>query len=589
MGWEFWFTLAVVFAMIVGLIQERLTPDTLVLGALVILLLAGVVDPSSGLAGFASQSFFTVGALFVIAAALQHTGALQRLASSVLGASSGLRTNLFRLTGLTALGSAFLNNTPIVAMLLPGVVSWGRRVGTSPSKLLIPLSYAAIVGGVCTLIGTSTNLVVSGLLEAQGSPGFSMFELAWVGIPCALISIVFLSLLGPRMLPDRIDVLNPAGDSSREYLVEMRIQGPSELIGKTVENAGLRHLLGLFLVRIERDTGTLSPVGPGEILCDGDRLTFAGVVDTIVELNRAFRGLVPAGNDRPEGREHRWRLHEAVISSGSPLVGQNIRDANFRGRYNAAVIAVHRHGDRIASKIGDIILRPGDVLLLEATQGFERTFRNSSDFYLVSEIDRSEAPRRQHSARASLVLLGVVALAASGLVPIVIAALAGAMGVLALRCLSPGDARGAIDASVLIVIAASLGIARALEQTGVAGVIGSLLVSLSEGLGPYGVLVAVYLVTMLLTELITNNAAAALVFPIAMASAGQLDLDPRPFAVAVAVAASLSLATPLGYQTNLMVYGPGGYRFTDFMRIGVPLQLVLAAVALSSIYVFWPL
>ena len=580
-------TLLVVGLMIVGLVQERLTPDSLVLGALVVLVVAGVVRPEEALPGFASPSMISVGALFVVAAGMRNTGALEIVAARLFGSARSLGQTTLRLAGVTSFASAFMNNTPIVAMLLPTVLGFAKRSRLSPSKLLIPLSYAAVVGGVCTLVGTSTNLVVSGLLEAEGMPGFGMFELAWVGVPCALFTILFLALLAPRYLPERIDVLERAG-AQREYMVELRLEPGSPLVGQTIEQAGLRHLPGLFLARIDREIGPVAPVGPQERLRALDRLTFVGVIETIVDLQR-FRGLVPAVQDRPPDADDRWMLHEAVISTGSPLSGAGVREANFRGRYNAAVVAVHRHGERIQSKIGDIVLRAGDTLLLEAAPGFARSFRDSTDFYLVSEVEESTRPRHHRALHSFLILAAVVGLAAFGIVPIVTAALAGAMAAIALGCLSPGDARRSVDASVLIVIAASLGIARALEQSGAAAAIAGLVVAAGKGLGPLGVLAGVYLVTMLLTELITNNAAAALVFPVATAVAADLGLDPRPFAVAVAVAASLSLATPLGYQTNLMVYGPGGYRFTDFMRLGVPLQLSLGAIALAVISRVWPL
>ncbi len=582
---DFWLTLGILGLMIVGLLQERLTPDTLVFGALVLLMLVGVVEPEEALGGFASSTVFTVLALFIVAGAMQQTGALEGVSRRLFGVAGSLRGTLLRLSGLATLASAFLNNTPIVAVLLPTTLSWAKRMGISPSKLLIPLSYAAVTGGVCTLIGTSTNLVVHGLMQARGMSGLGMFELAWVGVPCALVSIAVVTALAPRVLPERIDALDMVGEDQRRYLVELELRGPSPLIGQTIEAAGLRHLPGLFLVRIERSTGTISPVGPEEKLLRGDRLSLAGVVDTIVDLQK-FRGLVTAVHEQVPRGDVRWSLHEAVVAAGSPLVGQNIRAAGFRGRYNAAVIAVHRHGERVESKIGDIVLRPGDVLLIEAPPGFARSFRNSTDFYLVSEVEGSTPPLHQRSGWASIILAGVVLLAATG-VPVVLAALGGAGAAVALRCIAPGDARSAIDLSVLAVIGASLGLARALDKSGVAGAIAGLLVEAGRGLGPFGVLVAIYLATMLLTEIISNNAAAALVFPIAFAAALQLDVDPRPFSIAVAVAASLSLATPLGYQTNLMVYGPGGYRFSDFLRIGAPLQVILAGIALFLIPRIW--
>jgi len=578
-------TAVIVGSMIVGLVQERLSPDILVFGALVLLMLAGVVDQKDALRGFASPTVVTVAALFVVAGAMRRTGALHQISGFVMGGARRERQALLRLTAVTSVSSAFLNNTPIVAMFLPAVLGWCKQHRVAPSKLLIPLSYAAIVGGVCTLIGTSTNLLVSDLLVGRELPALGLFELAWVGVPCASVALLFLFVFAPRILPERGATLEGAVDDPRHYLVEMVLAPDSPLVGRSVEGAGLRHLPGLFLVRIERETAMVSPVGPDEVLVGGDLLSFAGALETIVDLQQ-FRGLVPAGQVS-RGRGGGWQLHEAVISPASPLVGTSIREAGFRGRYGAAVIAVHRHGEPIQGKLGDVVLRPGDTLLLEGPAGFARSFRDSSDFYLVSRVEGSEAPLHQRTWIATGLLVGVVVVSALGIVPISQAALAGAMGTVALRCLSPGEARGALDASVLVVIASSLGIATAIEQSGLAAALANLLVGVGTALGPVGVLVAVYVATMLLTEVITNNAAAAMVFPVAVAAAAQVGADPRPFAIAVAVSASLSLATPLGYQTNLMVWGPGGYRFRDFLTIGLPLQLLLACVAIASIWTVW--
>lgn len=582
-----WITVAVIVAMFVGLLQERLSPDILVMGAVAILALTGVLQPGQVFAGFASPSVATVAALFVVAGAMRSTGALQDLSQQALGSGGTVRSALVRLTSVTTAASAFLNNTPVVAMLMPAVISWARRRRISPSKLLIPLSYAAIAGGVCTLIGTSTNLVVSNLLTDHQLPPFSMFELSRVGIPCAVVAILYLVLVAPRLLPDRMDSSADPESAARQYLVEMRLEAGAPLAGMTIEQGELRHLPGLFLMRIERDGLVISPVGPDEVLRAEDLLSFVGVAETIVDLQK-FRGLVPQDREDGDAPATGWHLQEIVIAPNSNLIGQNVREVGFRRRFNAAVVAVHRRGERIRSKIGDIRLREGDVLLVEAAAGFSRVFRDSTNFYLLSGMDDAQAPRHGRRFVAWAILVAVVFAAAVGLVPVAIAALAGALGAIATRCLTPAEARGAIDATVLIVIAAALALAKALEQTGIAALVADGVVGVGRAFGPIGVLATIYLATAILTELITNVAAAALIFPIALAAAEATGADARPFAIAVAVAASLSLATPLGYQTNLMVYGPGGYRFTDFLRTGLPLQILLGAVALSVISLLLP-
>jgi di/tricarboxylate transporter len=366
----------------------------------------------------------------------------------------------------------------------------------------------------------------------------------------------------------------------------MRLNDPSPLIGKTIVEAGLRHLPGLFLVRVERPSGTISPVGPDVRLLAGDLLTFAGVVESIVDL-RSYDGLIPTASSRPPDTS-RWELHEAVISPGSPLVGSNIRDAGFRGRYNAAVIAVHRHGERIEGRIGDIVLRPGDTLLIEAAEAFSRTFRYSPDFYLVSRVGDSGAPRRDRAVIAVLILVAMVALAALDVVPIVVSAIGAAMAMVLVGCLSLGEAKRSIDWSVLITIGSALGIAMALEASGAAAFLAKGVAGAGASLGAVGVLGAAIVAAMVLNALVANAAAVAIMFPVAVSAAASLGLDPRPFVVGVTIGASLSMSTPI-YQTNLIVYGPGGYRFTDFTKVGVPLQVLLAIVCLLLIPIVWPL
>jgi di/tricarboxylate transporter len=579
-------TLLVLGVAILLIVREVAPPDAMLFAALVVLMAAGVVTPERALASFGNPAVATIGALFIVAAGMRATGVLESASRTILGRGSGLTRALLRLTSSTAVLSAFIANTPIVAMGVPTVTSWAERNRVSPSRLLIPLSYASILGGICTLIGTSTNLVSHGLLLQAGMPGFTFFELAAIGVPCAVLGTLYLVRAAPRLLTDRVPI-RTIGDDVRRYLVEMRLSDPSPLVGKTILEAGLRHLPGLFLVRVERSGGTISPVGPEVRLLSGDLLTFAGVVETIVDL-RKYVGLTPTASERPSNSSG-WELHEAVVSPGSPLVGSNIRDASFRGRYNAAVIAVHRRGERIEGRIGDIVLRPGDTLLLEAAGAFSRAFRDSSDFYLVSRVGDSASPRRDRAFMAVLILAAMVALVALEILPIVVGALGAGMAMVVFRCISLGEAKRSIDWSVLLTIGSALGIATALEASGAAAVLAEGVAGAGAMFGPIGVLAAAIVAAMALNALVSNTAAAAILFPVVVSAASGLGLDPRPFVVGVTVAASLSFATPIAYQTNLIVYGPGGYRFTDFTKIGVPLQILLAIVCLLLIPIVWPL
>ena len=361
------FTLLVLGVTVFFIARDTVSPDVVLGAALVVLMGAGVIEVEAAFSGFSNPALATIAALFIVAAGLRATGALEVVSERLFRGVETLTPALTRITIATAAVSAFVNNTPVVAMAMPAVGSWSRRTRISPSRLLIPASYASMLGGVCTIIGTSTNLVSDGLLKSHGLEGLGFFELAQIGLPAAVIGLVYLVLVSPRLLTERVPVRDLDGDL-RRYTAEFEIVEPSVLTGKTVEQAGLRRLPGLFLVRIERETGSIAPVGPEVRLFPEDRLTFAGVLETIVDLRR-FRGLEPVAeesrHDRPAGME----LHEAVVSPGSPLVGTSVRDANFRGRYNSAVIAVHRHGERIDSRIGDIVLRPGDTCFWRLHRG----------------------------------------------------------------------------------------------------------------------------------------------------------------------------------------------------------------------------
>jgi len=586
--WEGWFSVAVV-ALVVGLLAAtRLAADIVLVAGVTILLLSGVLTPPEALAGLANEGMATVAVLYVVAAALRETGAIGWIVQGVLGRPRNLSGAQLRLMAPVVGLSAFLNNTPVVAMFLPAVVDWARQNRLPVSKLLIPLSYAAILGGTLTLIGTSTNLVVSGLMSAHPSlPSLAMFDITWVGLPSAVVGVAYLVFFGRWLLPDRKPVMSDL-DDARQYTVEMMVQAGSPLAGKTIEEAGLRHLPGMFLVEIERDGAILPAIGPHQRLRDNDRLVFAGIVDSVVDLQR-IRGLVPASDQvfklavpRPERC-----LTEAVVSDSCPLVGKSIREGRFRNVYNAAVIAVARNGERIQRKIGDIVLRPGDTLLLEAEPGFVDRQHNSRDFFLVSRLPDSRPLREDRAFIAVAILIGMVVVATLEWMSMLQAAMLAAGLLLLTRCITGNAARGAVDWEVLIAIAASFGLGHALEKTGAAQFIAASMIQLAQG-DPWVTLAVVYLVTMLFTELITNNAAAVLVFPIALATSGSLGVSFMPFAIAIMMAASASFSTPIGYQTNLMIYGPGGYRFTDYFRVGIPLNLLLALVTISLAPLIWP-
>lgn len=431
-----------------------------------------------------------------------------------------------------------------------------------------------------------------------------MFTISTVGVPVAIVGIVYMLLAGRRLLPAKRDE-RLHGPSSREYATAMRIDFDCPIAGKTVEGAGLRHLPGLFLSRIERTETTIVAVGPDEVLRIGDTLVFVGALDSVIDLQK-IRGLAPiaeqhateptpepVANGRGNGhaRRARMKLVEAVISPASPLVGRSVREGGFRTRYGAVIIGVHRHGQRVPGKIGDIVLRPGDTMLIEAEPDFARRHQDSGDFYLVSELDGAAAPRHDRAVAAVIVFVCLVALLTLGSLNLgslsaaipdeMVLAMGAAALMIWLRCCTAGQARAALDLQVLLVIAGSFGIGRALESTGLAGLAAGWISAAAAGSGPTILLAAVYLVTLVFTALINNNAAAVLMFPIVVDICQREGLPFMPLAVCVTIAASCEFMTPIGYQTNLMVMGPGGYTWRDYLRFGGPLTLLAAVVAVA--------
>ncbi|MCG5516984.1 MULTISPECIES: SLC13 family permease [unclassified Ectothiorhodospira] len=583
---EAWFTALLILGMLAVLTFTRAAPDLVFVGAVVILLLAGIVSPQEAFAGFSNEGVITVAALYVVVAGLRETGGIQWIVQSLLGRPRSLWRAQVRLTTPVAVMSAFLNNTPVVGMLIPAVNEWARKLDLPVSRLMMPLSFAAILGGTITVIGTSTNLVVNGLLIEQTGTGLGLFDIAWVGVPVALLGLGLMLVFGRYLFPDRRPPMSRI-DDPREYTLEMLVEEGGPLVGRSIEEAGLRHLPGGYLMELDRQ-GTLIPaVSPQQKLCAGDRLIFVGVVESMADLQR-IRGLTPATGQvfKLDGRRSDRALLEVVVSNTCPVVGMTIRDGGFRNRYNAVVIAVARNGERLNDKIGDIVLRPGDTLLVEAGSSFLAQNRNRRDFFLMTQVQDSATPRHDRALVAMGILAAMVGSASLGLLSMLEAALAAAGLMILSGCVSMFNARGSLDWSVLLTIAAAFGVAAAMNNTGLAQTI-ALNVTALAGEQPWMNLLVVYLLTALFTALITNNAAAVLMFPIAWAVAQDLGVSLMPFAVAIMFAASASFATPFGYQTNLMVYGPGGYRFSDYLRAGIPMTVVTGALVILLVPLIW--
>lgn len=628
MNFDIALTLAVLVTVVCSLSFLRVGPDLVLLGGLTLLLAAGIVEPAGALAGFANQGLITVAVLYVVAEGMRQTGGLSFVSTWLLGRPQSIRRAQSRIMISSALMSAVMNNTPVVAMAMPIINDWARKVRLSVSQLLLPLSYATILGGLCTLVGTSTTIVVNGLLikeqrQALQQPaqdpgsnteddkasgiepstatsrksrfsnldpdnlGLGMFELAAVGAPCACAGIIYLLVCSRWLLPQRKPAIEYL-DDPREYTVEMIVEPGSPLVNQTIEQAGLRHLPGVYLMEINRDDHVLAAVSSNELLRASDRLVFVGVVGSVVDLQR-IPGLKPATDQmfKLQGPRSDRSLVEAVVSNSYPFLGMTIRDSRFRRHYNAAVIAVARNGERIRAKIGDIKLLAGDTLLVEAAPGFLKFQRNNRDFFLVSQVEDSTPPRHERAWVAQTILVLMVVAVATQQMPMLTAAMLAAGLMILTRCCKGTEARASVDWGVLLAMAAGLGIGEALKSSGTDRFLAGGLIS-AVGPHPYAVLAVVYTLTMVFTNIITAKAAAVLFFPIAMAAAGDLGVSPMPFAIAVIVAAAASFATPVGYQTNLMVYGPGGYTQSDYLRLGGPLSLLVGVITIIITPLVWP-
>ncbi len=568
------------------LIMEIVEVDVAIFSTLLLLIVGGVIDVKEAFSGFSNHGMLTVGFLFIVAGALRKTAAMDKFGYYILGEGKSISRTLFRFLPGVATISAFFNNTPIVAIFIPTIISWAKKKNISPSKLLIPLSYAAIFGGLCTLIGTSTNLVVHGLMLENGMKGFSFFEISKVGIPMAVSGLFIVSLLGHRLLPDRKEPIAELGEKTREFVAEMKVGKDFEKLGMSIEEAGLRHLKGLFLFQIEREKRILTSVSPDEKINLNDRLFFVGLPETIMDL-RTIKGLTllkdrvfdPGNYDSEE-----VSTFEVVISSNSPLIGKCVRESKFRTYYDAVIIAIHRSGERIREKIGNIVIKPGDTLLILANKDFIDLWYNKRDFFLVSKSAPVDSKPKIYSYISLGVLILMVLMMALQVVPILLSVSVAAMLLILSGTISPYSARHSIDWKVIFVIASSFGIAKGMLNSGLAELIAKKIMVFSGAVGSIGMIAVVYFITSIYTEIITNNAAAALITPIAISISLNSGSDPIPLLITVAIAASASFATPIGYQTNLMVYGPGGYKFKDFLKIGIPMNLIMGVIAVFLIY-----
>ena len=586
-----WVTLAVVIVVIVLLVRDRFNPPLVMGGAVLTLYLAGVVDQGQVLGGFANESLAVVAALYVLAGAADVTGAFEGATSRLLGRGAQVQPHreLLRTCAPSAAASAFIANTPLVAMLAPRVIRWCRRTGRSPSHYLMPLSYAIMLGGSTTMIGTSANLFVNDLIDKAGLGRLSLFSVTGIGLPLAIGGLALIVVLGPRLLPERPTPGDSLAGTEREFTVEMTIPQNSELAGATVAEAGLRNLEGVFLVEVERRDRVIAAIGPDELLAVGDRLVFVGNLSRVLDLQR-MSGLVSSEARHFDhlARNPQRQFVEAVLGAGSPLVGSSLKASGFRRRYGSAVVAIHRSSEQLKGKLGEVRLRAGDVLLVLAGPDFSERFQQHRDFAIVAPLNWDRPIRREHAGVVELSIVALVIVAGTGLLSLLQVSLLIAFGLVVARIVTLEDARRSIDLNVLVLMATSFALGHAVESSGLAHELAHTVVGAAAPLGDYGLLAAVLAATMLVTEVISHTAAAALMFPIAIAIAEQVGLNALPFAVVVLFGATQSFLTPIGYQTNTIVWAMGGYRYTDFVRLGAPLTVLLLIATPLLVPVFFP-
>ena len=572
--------------LIISLYKEIIGPAFTFIIAISVLGVFGILTPKEILSGFANENVIVIVLLLLLGDVIRRNSIIEGIFNLIFKRATSYKTFMLQMMSLIAAFSAFLNNTPLVAVMMPYVNSWSKKTGISQSKLLIPLSYAAILGGSVTIIGTSTNLIVKGMVEDQmivkNLPQLHFFEFAWVGLPMVLIGFIYMLTIGHKLLPNNKISDEDKTKSNRKYTVEAQIRPGSNLVWRTVEEAQLRDLPGLFLAEIIRNDINLVAVTPETILAENDILVFAGDTDTIADFVNNNSELIFPQVGMLKKKKH-TEMIEVVISHNSTLINKTVKEASFRSKYDAAIVAIHRNGEKISGKIGDIRFKAGDALMLFA--GEDLTNRaDIFDFYFISRIkELSVIPTYK-----TVVLLGgsglAIALSALQILPLFMGLLLLFILILGLKIASPKDLHKSIDFNLALIIVLSLALGTAMMKTGVAQIIADSFIYVMQPLGLIGIMFGIYFITTILAAYITNKASVAVMFPISLTIALSMNVNPSPFVLIVAFASAANFMTPIGYQTNLMVYGPGGYKFKDYFKVGFPLTMIYMVVAVTILY-----
>jgi di/tricarboxylate transporter len=606
-------TLVILLAAIYSFIREKLPPDVTALLAILALLLTGILKPEDAFSGFSHPATISVAAVLVLSAAIERTGALTFIARRLL-APIGKSEWKLTLTIMLVIGgiSAFINNTAAVAIFIPVVMEVCRRTGASPGRVLMPMSHAATIGGMCTLIGTSTNLVAHEFALREGLPGFSMFELGKVGLPMVVVGFAYMILVGRVFLPRNIQSEVDPFLSSKRYLAEIIVEHDSPWIGREISAESIHREFEVDLFGVTRRNSPIALGEPGSIFTPGDSLRVVGPLDKVLSLaaqtgmelhwpesKKPFDGLsvwpaqpprsLDARNSKAvkEEKPVQPMLAEVVVLGTSGLIGQTLKTARFAEKYDAVVLALRRPGLR-NQRPSTTRLRAGDVLVVEGEKESLQSLADTLGFVVISTLERPER-RPTRLVITILTLIAVIAIVSFRLLPIVTAATAGCAVLMLTGCLRPREAYKAIDLSLVFLLAGSLALGIALDKTGITKLLAKALAGMTGVTGPYLVLISFFVVSVLISEMMSNSGTVALLGPLAISAAQQIGVNPTSLLVAVTFGASAAFAMPIGYQTSLMIYGPGGYRIRDFVKMGIVLDILLAALALILIPRFWPL
>lgn len=581
---EKWVVLVTVSLVVIGLLRERAKPSVIFFIGVVILLISGTITSSDILHSMSNPSIATIIVLVIVTTHLYHTFNLEAILDKIIGKSKNPKFFLLKVISFAAFLSSFTNNTPVVAGLTPYVYNWCKKMGAHPSKLLIPLSFSTILGGMITIIGTSTNLVLNGFIETNNLPPLAYTDFLYLGIIVTFFGILYLVTVGYHILPENKEVFDDAKAIAPEYLMALEVHRSSKIIGKTVNDSTIKNFEGSYLIEVHRHDEVITPVPDDFIFKVKDQLMFMGQSDNIMVIVNSDLGLdVPNHEDDSE-------IVEAVIPANSFLDGKNLGKINFKEKYDVELVAIHRNGQKVTGELEKVNLQAGDMLLLSAGDTFFSNIKSYKEFYVLSTID-SHLPtvKKEHKAFYLVALISISLLIGSGLINILTGAIIAFAGLLLIKATTFNMVNKELDLDLIILLMSALTLGEAFIDSGASEIVSKVFITIFLPFGVIGVLIGLFLITVLLTSFVTNVAAVSIVFPIAYSVSQMLELPSTPFFVAIAFAASAAFLTPVSYQTNWIVYGPGGYKTKDFMKIGLPLMGVYCSICIIFIILYYNL